>query len=521
MLFCCCSNTKKGNGRANLNSGPVWDLSKALLLVGSCRLLAFTAIGVKMMLCSGISRARKAKIAIGFFFFSQGLTFGNFGGILPAVKELHDVSNPVLGAILVAAVFGGLIAMPIISYLSKRFGSSFSLFLGALLFLLLINLIGVDAGLILFAASVVSLGFGACSMDVSVNCQGVLCEKMTRTPTLGLFHCLASFGSLVGALTAGALLQIGFSVLGELIIVSIIQIPFVLILSCWLYSYQEERLINGNGLLNYEGGFRYSRLESTETPLDLPKNMDVSSSNSNSHHSSMAPSVDSKQIDWQVYDPTKPAEVNRKVLIGISLLCMFAYFGQGSISDWSAIFLTEAYDASPIISVSGLAGFQLCICLGTYLSDDFVARWDRQSLLVLGGLVSCLGLLLVSFSPVLTDNRDIGLSIATVGFSVFGLGSSVVPPSVISIAGSKATGMSPNDAIAWVSSAGYVGIMIGPALLGGISGLCDGLQWSFLVVAGFMVLITIITKFMTLEKTQQQESMHSLKDLPDEIVTIQ
>eukprot|EP01040_Poterioochromonas_malhamensis_P024175 gene24175-29849_t len=86
-----------------------------------------------MMLLSGFSRARKAKAAICWFFFMQGVMFGNWGGILPVVKEEQGISNTVLGGVLVAAVCGAMIALPLVDAVSKRFGSGFSLLVGGLL----------------------------------------------------------------------------------------------------------------------------------------------------------------------------------------------------------------------------------------------------------------------------------------------------------------------------------------------------------------------------------------------------
>lgn len=467
------------------------------------------------MLLSGFSRARKAKTAICWFFFMQGLMFGNWGGILPVVKKEQGISNTVLGGILVAAVGGAMIALPLVNAATKRFGSGLSLLVGGLLTVVLACLVGLRENIVIFVFAVMALGFGAGWMDVAMNCQAVLCEKLTRTPTLGLFHSMIAIGGLCGALIGGALMQSGFSVLAELVMLSIVQLPFVILLSCWLYSYQEEKLLSGTGLLNFDSSLRYEKLGTTESPLDFPQTI-IRGNNSNerSQQSISLSSTSSGQletggVDVQVYDNTKPQEVNYWVVSGVSLLCLLSYFGQGSVGDWSAIFLSEEYETNHVMSVLGLAGFNLCLCCGTFFSDYFVIRWGRNRLLILAGIVSALGLLMVSLSPYV-PHRQAAMSLAIVGFSIFGLGNSVVPPSVISIAGSAATGMNPNEAIALVSSAGYIGIMIGPALLGAISGICGGLQWSFLIVALLMTLITLVTKLLSIEENREFTSQRPL-----------
>jgi MFS family permease len=114
------------------------------------------------------------------------------------------------------------------------------------------------------------------------------------------------------------------------------------------------------------------------------------------------------------------------------------------------------------------------------------------------------------------------LAVAVIGFSVFGAGIAVVPPTVISIAGSSssATGLSYNDAIAVVSSVGYVGIMVGPPFLGGLSALFGGLQWSFLADAGLMLFITIIAATLPLAQLSFGSKIDSALD-QDDVSTFQ
>ena len=76
-----------------------------------------------------------------------------------------------------------------------------------------------------------------------MNSQAVLCEKMNRSPTLGLFHGIFACGALVSAILCGVLLSFGASVLEEIgIICSIMLLPTILF-RYWLFSSAEEQLI--------------------------------------------------------------------------------------------------------------------------------------------------------------------------------------------------------------------------------------------------------------------------------------
>jgi predicted MFS family arabinose efflux permease len=76
-----------------------------------------------------------------------------------------------------------------------------------------------------------------------MNSQAVLCEKLNRTPTLGLFHGLYAIGALIGAVVCGTMIDLGLSVLEEIVIFSCAMILPSVVFSCWLFSAQEEQLI--------------------------------------------------------------------------------------------------------------------------------------------------------------------------------------------------------------------------------------------------------------------------------------
>jgi sugar phosphate permease len=302
----------------------------------------------------------------------------------------------------------------------------------------------------------------------------------------------------------------GFNVFTDMIIVGIIQLPFVFLLYCWFYNFQEEKQISQS--LEIENNL--------ETNLISEATEDEEEESSSSSSSSSVTS----------FTTTKASRVmNTRVIVGISILCMLSYFGQGSIGDWSALYFTEEFQVSPLISVIGLASFNMCLCIGTFMSDYITLYIGRKQLLIYAGFLSSIGLALVTLAPYLKpanyNHHEISfaLILAILGFAIFGIGASVVPPSVISLAGNATlTGMDPNEAVALVSSVGYIGIMIGPAMLGSISGITGGLQWSFFVVALLMFFIPLITSCLPLNNNnnnnQSNNNNHKKEDEEKEVI---
>jgi MFS family permease len=492
-----------------------------------------------MVLCTAFTRSRKAKISISWFFFTQGAILGNWAGILPAVKQEQDLSNEILGAILVAAIFGAMAALPIVSWVTKQWGSGMALFLGAILTLFLFPIVGIKTHVAVFIVGVFLLGFGAGWADVSMNSQAVLCEKMTRLPTLGLFHSVYAIGGLVGALIGGVLIQRGLNVFGEIFTVcGVLLVPQVFF-SCWLYSQQEERLFSASNVTMFQYDHGYEKLETAHLAdahrmIGLPRSDSVtmnepllrqqdmessrgsggardSEQQAGSSSSSHGDQSASGQTDWQVFE-AKTSQVDYRALLTVSALCFLGYFGYGSVGDWSAIYLTEDLNSDPVESTLGYVGFSLFVALGTYVSDWFVVRMGRKRLLQCAGIVGALGLAIAVIAISVKDRKQ-SLICAIFGFSICGMGLSVVAPSVISLAGSSITGMDPTDAIAFVSSVGYVGVMVGPPLLGGVAAILDGLRWSFIVDAALMLLITVLASFITVAR--QRDPLRSIERQED------
>jgi MFS family permease len=477
---------------------------------------------------------------------------GNWAGILPQIKKNHNLNNTVLGGILIAAVFGALLALPVVSGVTEKYGSGVSLFFGGLALLFLYPLLGINAHISLLVIGIFFLGFSAGWADISMNAQAVVCEKMTRISTLGLFHSLFAIGGLIGALFGGGLLDLGHSVLQITILFSLLMLFPQLFLSWWLYSLQEEKLINSNCFIDND--LSYDKLSSSDAfndksclagnPLMFPA---VEHDSSHSRHSSSlfrSSSNSSAQpetvlqnengnasgkadlVGWQEYadsngnGTSNEPVIDYSLLFALSFLCFLSYFGQGSVGDWSAIYLNNDLEANNFECTFGYACFELFVAVGTFLSDYFVMNFGRKLLLQLSGIVSAVGLGIV-VSAISVNNHTYSLITATIGFGICGLGMSVVPPNVISIAGSGVSGQSPADAIAWVSSVGYLGMLAGPPLLGAVSQAAGGLRWSFLVDALIMMIMTVVAVVYQLGGTKRRNSSASneLKSAHQQLVS--
>lgn len=160
---------------------------------------------------------------------------------------------------------------------------------------------------------------------------------------------------------------------------------------------------------------------------------------------------------------TEPAERARTglnpslVLLGALMLC--GTLGEGAAADWLALYLVDEAQMSQGLAAAGFTCFTVMMLIGRALGTNVVERLGRVRTIRAAGVVIVAGvslLLLASNAP-----------LAVMGAVVWGLGISLVFPTAVSAAGE--VGDRPESAIAYVSTVGYGGFLLGPPLVGFIA----------------------------------------------------
>jgi len=495
---------------------------------------------------------------------------GNWAALIPQVEIDRDINHGTLGNILFAAAFGAIVSVPAVSWCNKVLGSGRSCLLGSLFMAIVFPIIGVRSTTSVFVLGVFLLGFGLLFLDASMNSQAVLLEKVVEKPIVGYFHAIYAVGALVGAMVGGVFMENNITILEEFIIIGVV----VLIPDCYfstlIYSFHEEQIIIGENDSNADEKEHpsLSRNTSTETvPISeiddeeintsslhlmmdkvkeegqgeqeegvemltfrhrhhTTKTQDISYSplqtmddddndDDTLHHENLNEPSTATTIAITATNTTSVRDVTTLAIV--SLLCFVAYFGEGSIGDWSGIYLTYYWSCSPFYATLGYVSCQLCIAMGRYGSDHIVLRVGRKRLLIMAGIVAAFGLFLAvvaSFFPA----TNISLFLAISGFAICGVGLSVVSPTVISMAG-NISGYTASDAVAYASAIGYLGVLLGPPFLGNLAKWLGSLHWSFLVDSGLLVLIALLAlTFPSSPSSSQSLSSSSSKSLPHTVV---
>lgn len=418
-----------------------------------------------------IKSSQKLFIAIACYFVYEGSVIGIWAALIPEVKKLQGLSDFALGLVLLSSCIGSLFGMPLIAYSIDKLGSANTAVCAGIFTSVFIPIIGIKGPIWVLVIGVIVLSFGLAAVDVCLNAQSVLLERIVNDNRLGICLCAYAVGGLIGSLIGGVLANSSLTLLVDFIIASTISIVPISLSYFWLCPFSDEKNINSN--------YHENKIKD-----NLPS--DSETLNNNDLSTSLL------TVEEQIESSGSTKKDYYILLISLSVLGGIGFFAEGSIGDWSSIYLQDYLGASPFIGSLGFVAFQLMIAIGRFFSDTLQKVYSRRRLVQLAGICSCLGLLLSVLSVFISVSSVFRIILAIIGFGLCGAGISVVTPIVISCAGTNIKGMNPADAIALVSSFTFIGWLFGPVIIGGLSAAFGSLTYALLADALLILIISII-----------------------------
>ena len=180
--------------------------------------------------------------------------------------------------------------------------------------------------------------------------------------------------------------------------------------------------------------------------------------------------------------------VPRGIVVGIGLLAMVIFLAEGAMLDWSALLLSREKGVDQRFAGAGYSVFACAMTLIRFVGDRLVMRAGERVVLIAGFLITAGGLALAAWSN--------NLAIVYAAIALAGLAAGNVVPILFSLAG-RQTVMPPSQAIAAASMLGYLGVLLGPAVLGYAAhavGLVDAFLWLAGLVALSAVAIRLVVR---------------------------
>ncbi|MDG3041988.1 MFS transporter [Roseicyclus marinus] len=155
-------------------------------------------------------------------------------------------------------------------------------------------------------------------------------------------------------------------------------------------------------------------------------------------------------------EPPKLALPRGPVLV-LAALAAITFLVEGAVLDWGALLIVARDLMEPAGAGLGYMLFSVAMTVARLTGDRIVARLGQRLVLFLGGLTAIAGIAL-TLMPGL-------IGVAMLGFVLIGLGCANLVPVLFSLA-ARQPGMAPGLAVAAVTTTGYAGILLGPAMVG-------------------------------------------------------
>jgi len=332
-------------------------------------------------------------------FLVHATVSGTWTPRLPAIKSSLALSDGVLGTALVGLAVGLLAGTRLAGAPVDRFGSRPVMRAGFPLLCAMLLLPALARSAATLFLALLALGLASGMLDVAMNAQGVEVERHRRRPVLSGLHGFWSVGLGLGAGAAALAAAIGAAPLLHFAVVGTVLAAASLALMRGLLPAAAAAKEPG---VASEGG----------------------------------------------WTPTL-------ALLGVIAFCSFV--GEGSASDWSAVYLAEELSAAPALAATAFAAFSVTAAAARFAGDSLRGRLGPVALVRGGTLLAALGLMLA-----LAVHRP---AAAIAGFALLGAGLAPAVPITFSAAGR----IDPNAAgrnIARVASIGYVGSVSGPIMIG-------------------------------------------------------
>jgi MFS family permease len=171
------------------------------------------------------------------------------------------------------------------------------------------------------------------------------------------------------------------------------------------------------------------------------------------------------------------------IVVALGVIGFCAFLGEGAAADWSGVYLHEDAGSSAGLAAFAFTAFAIGMVLGRFCGDSLSARFGPVTVVraggVLAGLALTVGIAIVEVPVVL------------IAFALLGLGFAPIVPIVFSAAGNVGGGA---QALGWVVTMSYVGVVLGPAVIGAVAhGV--GLRWGLVLPAALALVAAALAGF--------------------------
>jgi MFS family permease len=349
------------------------------------------------------ARARRARWAIAAMFMANGFVMGAWAPQIPLLMPRHDVTESILGLLILVLGLGAVSAMLFAGRLITAYGGRRVLSWFSLALIPVLPMVVYSPNLWLLALFMAVFGAMAGCMDVAMNAQAVEVERRLNRAIMSSSHGFWSLGGFFGGSAGSFVIAHWGSEVQSLLTALVVA---VLVLGAMPFLLPEAPVVKS-----------VETVAAPRTKL-FPKELHV----------------------W---------------LLGF--LALFSMVPEGAVLDWAAIYLQKELGADVFVSGLGFAFFAGAMAVMRFMGDSVRNRFGAVRTLRLSGLLGAAGLMGGALAP-----YD---WVAIASFAVAGLGVANMVPIMFSAAGNHPS-LPSASAISIVTMVGYCGILVAPSSIG-------------------------------------------------------
>ncbi|MVN76082.1 MFS transporter [Hymenobacter sp. HMF4947] len=330
-------------------------------------------------------RPGQARLAIALFFLVSGFGFATWASRIPTIQHRLGLNEAELGGVLLAMPAGLMLTLPVTGVLLRRFSSRQVMLVGAILYNLVLALLGLAAHTWQLVALLFCFGSSRNLLNISMNAQSVGVQARYGRSIIASFHgvwSVAGFAAAaLGTLLVGRTVGPGPHFAAVAVVLTAVA------------------------LLSY----RHS--------LALPPN----------------PAARKPGFSWP-----------DQALLRFGAVAFASMACEGAMYDWSSIYFEKAVLLPKTAATLGFATYMVAMTVGRFSGDWLANRFGVQPVLHYSGLLIGAGLLLAALVP-LPLVAGVGFVLVGLGVScvipmVFGLAGRAALSSGAAIAGVSTVG---------------------------------------------------------------------------------
>ena len=363
-------------------------------------------------------------------FFIPGMYTALWAGFVPYLKAKLSIGEDVLGSMILLLGVGSCLSMAIAGKLVESFGCKRVVLLASFIGMVSLAIVTMCPTIATTTVVLFFFGIGVGLSGASANLQAILTEKVSKKHLMGAYHGGWSLGGFAGA---GVLL----------VLLKILSLPVNQSIWGLLIVLFIAMVVVSQFMLTFGSDPNAKVTKKSKSPLSF-----------------------------------------HPIALIFGLLSFVSYLVEGAVGDWSALYLFE--DKGIVIeeAVMGVMLFNGTMCIGRLLGNRLGKHLTSKQVVVGGYLLGSIAMGLIVFLPGHASMYT---------YLLLGISLAMIVPNLFSAMGEQNV-IPMTQAVATSTMLGYMGILMGPALIGFIAH-GTSLTVAFIVLTTLLVVSAGIGKY--------------------------